>query len=216
MNNNLIVISGADSIRYRADENHKKYCERHQIPYNFYLRTDLSNPFFTKCYSIIDCFDQGYEHVVWIDDDAFFIDLDWDLRTIFDQFSQDVVVTRGRLKKSGVTYFNNGIMFIRNTEAMRSLFERIPTVSLKEMQEFWKADWGPMVGNDQPRMIYLTQTYYQDKVKIIDYPGFNAAEVSFIEYVRKKEKFPPIVHITGRNKIGKLERFIKTTNIKLP
>lgn len=214
--NQIIVISGADSNRYRADENHFRYCQAQGIPYQFYLRTDLSNPFYTKCYSILDCFDQGFDRVVWIDDDAFFIDNNWSVSSVFDTYDHDIVVTRGRDKKSGTTYFNNGIMFIRNTPNTRAVFERIPDVSLEEMRAAWQPAWGPMVGNDQPRMIYLTQTHCTDRVMVIDYPGFNAAEISFLGYVKHGIPFPPIVHVTGTNKVGKIKRFTETTGIALP
>lgn len=214
MNKKITIISGANEIRYKADKNHKKYADSKGVDYHFYLKTDLVNPFFTKCFAICDCFKKDYEYILWVDDDVFFIDPNWDFIKVFEEHTEDVIVTRGRPKKTGITLFNNGVMFIRNTPEMRGMFERIPLVSLSEMKNKWKPEWGPMVGNDQPRMIYLTQTLYHDKIKIIDYPGFNAHEVSF-KNKRFIETKPPLVHITGTKKQEKMNRFMQNTGISL-
>lgn len=217
MKSKTIIISGADSIRYNADKNHQSYANTFNIDYKFYIRNDLANPFFTKCYSILDAFNQGYEYVIWIDDDAFFIDHSWNCLAIFQQYQEDVIVTQGRTnKKSGITFFNNGIMFIRNTKNMRDLFESIPNILWAEVQSNWKSEWGPCEGNDQPRMIYLTQTRYPKSVKVLDYPGFNAHEITFKQRKDFLKTKPPIVHITGQNKQGKIERFQEVTGIVLP
>jgi len=216
MKNKTIIISGADSYRYDAHINHQRYADARGIDYKFHLSSGLKNPFFTKCYAILDSFEKGYDRVLWIDDDAFFLDNSWDFEKIFEKYSEDVIMTKGRSKKSGITFFNNGIMFIKNTPVMKEIFQTIPTIPWKILKDNWNKDWGPCQGNDQPRMIYLTQTKYPNCVKVIDYPGFNAHEIEF----HKKAKFidtnPPIVHITGQNKKDKLERFIRDTGIQLP
>ena len=217
MKNNTIIISGADSYRYQAHINHQKYSNNRNIPYQFYKSKNLANPFFTKCYAILDSFEKGYEYVLWIDDDAFFINPNWNCMSIFKSFKEDVIVTQGRTnKKSGVTLFNNGVMFIRNTITMQNLFSAIPNVEWTKMKSNWNSNWGPCEGNDQPRMIYLTQTKYHEVVKILDYPGFNAHEITFKQRKNFLQSNPPIVHITGQNKEGKIERFKKVTGIPLP
>jgi len=215
MKDKLIIISGADSYRYDAHINHQKYADKYGVDYKFHLSNGLKNPYFTKCYAILDSFQNGYDYVLWMDDDAFFINLDWDCTSVFRENREDVILTRGRSKKNGITFFNNGIMFIRNTDSMRLLFEKMPTIADQELKQNWMPHWGPCVGNDQPRMIYLTQTLFPEKVKVLEYPGFNAHEVTF-----KNRRFlktnPPIAHITGTNKEGKIARFIESTGIPLP
>lgn len=214
---NDIIISGADSNRYQAYKNHEKYCVKHSIDYKFHYSKNLPNPFFTKCYAILDSFEKGYERVLWIDDDVFFIDLDWNYSRIFNDYAEDVIVTQGRTnKKSGTTLFNNGIMFIRNTAAMKELFSIIPEIQKQTMRQNWNKEWGPCEGNDQPRMIYYTQTHFPNKVKILPYPGFNAHEITFKQIPNFLSTKPPFVHVTGKNKKGKIERFIKNTGIDLP
>lgn len=217
MRDKTTIISGANSQRFDAHINHERYSKSQGIDYKFHISENLPNPFFTKCYAILDSFDKGYEYVLWIDDDAFFINFDWDCLSVFKEYEEDVVVTQGRTnKKSGTTLFNNGIMFIRNTERTRDLFKSIPETPWREIKQSWKTDWGPCEGNDQPRMIYLTQTRYPAAVKILDYPGFNAHEITFKQRKNFLETNPPIVHITGRNKINKIQRFMRVTNIQLP
>jgi hypothetical protein len=137
--------------------------------------------------------------------------------SIFQEYVEDVIVTQGRTnKKSGITLFNNGVMFIKNTALMQDLFKSIPETPWKEVKENWNEAWGPCWGNDQPRMIYLTQNRYPNAVKIIDYPGFNAHEITFKQRKNFLEKNPPIAHITGTNKEGKIKRFTEVTGIPLP
>jgi len=217
MNNKIIVISGADRNRYNAFKNHKKYCVKHSIDYQFHYSENLPNPYFTKCYAILDSFKKGYDKVLWVDDDVFFINLAWNCNSIYNQYTEEVIVTQGRTnKKSGTTLFNNGIMFIRNTPAMYNLFSSIPKIKKITLKENWNKEWGPCEGNDQPRMIYYTQTYFPEKVKILPYPGFNAHEITFKQQKNFLETKPPFVHITGQNKKGKLERFRRNTGINLP
>jgi len=217
MKNKTIIISGADSYRYGAHKNHQHYADLHGINYKFHLSSGLKNPFFTKCYAVLDSFEKGYENVLWIDDDAFFINPNWDCLSVFEQHSEDVIVTQGRTnRKISTTLFNNGIMFIKNTDCMQDLFESIPNTPWKEVQNNWNKAWGPCEGNDQPRMIYLTQTRYPEAVKILEYPGFNAHEITFKKRKSFLEENPPIVHIAGTNKEGKIERFTKVTGISLP
>jgi len=216
-NNNLLIISGGNDYRYDAHLNHKNWAEYHKIAYKFYLNNNLSNPYFTKCYAILDAFKQGYENVLWVDDDVFFINLNWNAEKIFLEHEEDIIVTQGRTnKKSGITLFNNGIMFIRNSDVSLDIFNSVPKISWNEMQKNWSIDWGPLEGNDQPRMIYLTQTKYKKNIKIIPYPGFNAHEITFKQKRHFLQTNPPFVHITGKNKEGKIKRFQEVTGISLP
>ena len=217
MKNKTIIISGANSYRFDAHINHQRYADKQEIDYKFHLSSGLANPYFTKCYAVLDSFEQGYEYVLWIDDDAFFINPNWNCLSVFQENAEDVIVTQGRTnKKSGTTFFNNGIMFIRNTDKMIDLFTSIPNTPWAEVRDNWKSEWGPCEGNDQPRMIYLTQAKFPKSVRILDYPGFNAHEITFKQQRNFLQTQPPIVHITGTNKEGKIKRFTEVTGIPLP
>jgi len=214
--NTFLILSCADSNRYNAHVNHQNYADNFGVDYQFVIKTDLSNPFFIKPYCVSQALSQGYQNILCIDDDAFFINNNWDFREVFKSHKEDLIVTRGRAKKSGTTLFNAGVMFIKNTETIRTLFSKVTELPNKEYSKNWQPEWGPCVGNEQPRLIYLTQTLFPEQVKIIDYPGFNASEIEFHKRKSFLETEPPIVHITGQNKKGKLERFIKNTGIELP
>ena len=212
----FLILSCANKNRFRADVNHKKYADAYSIKSQFSMITHLSNPFFIKPYCIANALEDNYENILSIDDDAFFVDKNWDFRKIFKDYSEDLIVTRGKNKKSGITLFNAGVMFIKNTKAMRTLFSRVTSVTNEELKENWRPEWGPCVGNEQPRLIYLTQTLFPELVKIIDYPGFNTSEIDFHKGIKEKNKrIPPIVHFTGQNKQAKIDRFNRKTNINL-
>jgi hypothetical protein len=213
---NFMILSCADSKRFGADINHQRYADNLSVEYQFRTVTHLRNPFFIKPYCISESLSQGYENILCIDDDAFFINQAWDFREIFSNYCQDLIVTQGRQKKSGTTLFNAGVMFIKNTERMQLLFSKICDISLKELKKNWKKQWGPLEGNEQPRLIYLTQKLFPESTKILDYPGFNAHEITFKQRKNFLATNPPIVHITGQNKEGKIKRFQEVTGISLP
>ena len=215
--NDSIIISGANKLRFDSHINHKKWADKKKIDYHFYINTDLPNPYFTKCHAILDCFDKGYNKVLWVDDDVFFINDHWNIEQYFSSYAEDIMVTQGRTnKKSGTTLFNNGIMFIKKSSITEKIFSAIPQITSKEMKQSWKKDWGPLEGNDQPRMIYYTQKYYYNSVKILPYPGFNAHEITFKQRKNFLHTHPPFVHITGQNKEAKIKRFQEVTGISLP
>ena len=217
-NNNLIIISGGNDYRFGAHINHQNWADNHNTDYIFYLNKNLPNPYFTKCYAILDCFKKGYEKVLWIDDDVFFIQNNkCAVFNVFIDYKEDIVVTQGRTnKKSGITLFNNGIMFIKKSEISENIFKSIPNIKWEEVKNNWNNKWGPCEGNDQPRMIYFTQTYFPNNVKILPYPGFNAHEITFKQKKNFLQTNPPFVHITGQNKKGKIKRFQEVTGISLP
>ena len=214
--NSVIIISGGNSYRFQADINHKNYAVRQSIDYEFYLNKNLENPYFTKCYAILDSFNKGYDYVIWIDDDAFFINYDWECCFIFKENKHDIIVTQDREKKGkDSNLFNNGIMFLRNTNKTKELFRLIPHITKKEMCKNWKPQWGSKSNQDQSRMIYLTQAKFDTSLKIVPYPGFNAHEFTFKQKDFLNTK-PPIVHFAGNNKQEKINRFQNVTGIQLP
>lgn len=210
----FIIVSGADKNRFDAETNHKNYCLHHSFNYKFNYKDNLPIPYFIKCYTILEAF-ENYEYVLWVDDDVFFLDHSWDARIIFQKYNNDIVVTRGKSKKSGITLFNNGIIYLKNTSTTRTLIQSMIDVTLEEVKQNYKESWGPMDELDQSRMIYLSQKMCPKKVTIVPYPGFNAHESDF----KKKdylERNPPFVHITGPKKHEKIKRFYENTGIKLP
>ena len=216
MKDKTLIFSAADADRYGAKINHQRYASAQGIDYKFEIRTDLKNPFFIKPICLAELLESDYEYILCIDDDAFFIDNSWDCTSVFKKYSEDLIVTKGRAKKQGTTLFNAGVMFIRNTDNMRMLFKKTTQISNRELWDNWKSDWGPKEGNEQPRLIYLTQTLFPDAIKILDYPGFNAHEITFKQRKNFLETNPPIVHVTGRNKEGKIQRFIRNTGVQIP
>lgn len=211
----FLILCGADSNRFNANINHQRYADYYNVEYQFAVVEGLNNPFFIKPHCITAALEEKYTHILCIDDDVFFINNNWDFKTIFERYPQDLIVTQGRAKKSGTTLFNAGIMFIRNTANTKFLFKEVFNVSWKIMKKNWKKEWGPLVGNEQPRLIYLTQTNFPNEIKILNYPGFNANETTFREKGFLNTN-PPIVHITGANKEGRIQRFINNTGIIIP
>jgi len=215
LQNKTLILSASTADRFHAKVNHQKYADFQKIEYRFICRTDIQNPYLIKAACISEMLNLGYESILCVDDDVFFLNNNWNCCEIFENYTQDLIVTRGRAKKSGTTLFNAGVMFIKNTPTMQKIFSLLPDVRYSTLKGNWKHEWGPLTGQEQPRLIYLIKTIAPEKLKIIDYPGFNAHEIEF----HKRKDFcnsnPPIVHITGQNKSGKLKRFVNNTGIQL-
>lgn len=213
--NNSSVISGGNSDPLNVKSNHLKYCNTYNYNYKFYKRTDVNPPYFIKCYAILESL-QNFEYLLWIDNDVFFINQSWNIEEIFLAYKEDIIVTQGRAKKSGTTLFNNGIIFIRNTQISKWLFRTMLDTNYQTVAKNYQKDWGPIDSFDQSRMIYLTQAWCPNNLKILPYPGFNAHEESFKNQDFVKKTNPPLLHVTGKNKLDKLERFKRNTGINVP
>jgi len=193
------IISGANQNRFNAFVNHKKYADHRNLKYEFYLRPNRTPPYYIKIDTILENFEY-YNYLMYIDDDAFFLDRHWDCTKIFETYVNfDLIVTSGF---RGL--FNSGVMFLKKSTSLINLLEQVEKIDRQHYLENWNTkEWdAPGQDLDNARLIYLTQTILKDKTKIIDYPGFNCKELHF-----SKGYSSPIVHFTSRNKQGKMNRF---------
>lgn len=206
------VISGGNSNRFDAHINHKKYCDHWNIDYEFYLDPIKKPSYYIKLDAILDSFNT-HDKVLYVDDDAFFIDKNWDCKSVFDENeSYDLIVTQGPKVKHSRGLFNSGVMFLRKSDSIVNLLKQVPFLNRKVYIKEWNvSEWG-LPGNDydNARLIYLTQIHMKEKVKIIDYPGFNCKEND------SHRLSSPIVHFMGTRKEGKIKRFTEVTGISLP
>jgi len=193
------IISGGNKNRFDAYKNHEIYCKYWNTEYEFYLDSKRQPPYFIKIDAILDSF-KKYDYVLYLDDDAFFLDRQWNYSNVFLNYSEyNLIVTAGYRG-----YFNSGVMFLKKSNRLIDLLNKVERINRNNYLNDWDfKSWGnPGQDYDNARLVYLTQRYLKDKTKIVDYPGFNCKELHF-----SKGYSSPIVHFTSRNKQGKMNRF---------
>ena len=169
----MIIISGGNEYRFNSKINHQNYANHHSIEYKNYtgIQYDqglIKRPHYIKIYSILDAL-KNHNEVMWIDDDAFFVNFDWDCRSIFKLSDKPFILNKGWAVKAFSPMFNSGVMFIRKNDDVIKMLEEIPNISTDELRDAWKpTEWGRGKGNDQPRLIYLSQTKYGHLFEIMD------------------------------------------------
>lgn len=204
-----LIISGADNNRYNAKYNHQLYADRYNVLYKFCIVQNVIPSYFIKINLILEYFNQGYKNILWLDDDAFFVNLDWDFREVFYSYKKSFIVTRSPNKRKNLPLFNSGVMFIRNNYKTKKTLETCLHTSDETLLNNWNIEkYGNLVGNDQPRLIYNTDKILKDDIEIIDFPGFNGR--------RKQFAFDtPIVHFVSKNKETNIRKFQEKTGINL-
>ena len=132
----MIIISGSNGNKYNADVNHKNYAKQHNIEYHYFTDIDykqgvMQHPGYLKTYAIRQAL-ESHDRVMWIDDDAFFIDFNWDCRTVFDQYTKPWIVSQSHPVKARQAILNSGIMFYRKNLEIINMLSEIPNITDKE------------------------------------------------------------------------------------
>jgi len=205
----FLILCAADKNRFDAYINHELYANKHQLQYSFQIRKDIPNKSFIKIISILEAFDLGYNKILCLDDDAFFVDLNWHCLEIFTKYKELLVVTKSPRKMKNPPLFNAGVMFLRKSRKTEEFLKRSLRTTQKELADQWNRDkFGIMSGVEQPRLILQSFKVLKDDVKVVDYPGFNGRRKNFAFNA-------PIVHFVSRNKEVNIQKFQKKTGINL-
>lgn len=210
----MIIISGSNGSKYNAEINHKNYADYHGIDYHYYTDIDyeqgiMKRPSYIKTYAIRNALEL-HDKVMWIDDDAFFIDFNWDCRTVFEQYSKPWIVSQSHATKSSQPILNSGVMFYRRDTNIINMLQEIPNMTDAKKIEMWQPEWGTTKGNDQPRYIVMSQTKYKDYVDIVPYQ-LNKWNKKREHCMRSPQQ---IVHFAGTNKESRIPDFERIIGVK--
>lgn len=189
-----MIISAADRNRYNCAVNHAAYAKSQNSIYKFYDNLKIKeHHYFIKIYAILDALKHD-DYILYLDDDAFFTNTEWNYNNIFKEYDTDIIVASSPNKpwfKKTPAIFNSGVMFIKKSENVLLLLEEILTMPEIE----WNTQWGNRVGGDQDILIFLTQTKYKGIVSIIDQVKINARPYDY-----DSDILHPIVHFAGKEK----------------
>jgi len=205
------IISCGNSNRFNVHKNHLCYSTKHKIDYEFYLNKNTINPYFLKIDCILDSF-STHDNVLYLDNDAFFYDFQWDCKNIFDCSDKLFFATKSpKTKFTSSPLFNSGVMFIKKSSKTIEYLKSCKELSDSYLKQNWRHKYyGRFLGNDQPRLIFNLDSYLKGQYELFDYPGFNARPEAF-----SFQQVYPIVHFAGPHKSKKIKKFQEKFNVKL-
>lgn len=190
----ICVLSGRyPQSKFDSHINHKAYCDRHGYTYIYCnWPTGASNPYLNKI-MYISAYIDHFDLVFWIDDDAFFIDLDKPLDPILPNGDSFLSICSSPDFKAMKTVVSSGQFAIRANETGKCFLREILDVDLERVASWWRSDLGYFTRGDQDAIVYLTETDDRfSAVEVHHYSIFN----SRIDNLRAQEPVF-ILHLTG-------------------
>lgn len=205
----FLILCAADKNRFDACVNHQNYADFHGLEYRFQIRNDIQNISYIKIITILEAFRLDYNKILCLDDDAFFVDFEWNCFEIFKKYHESLIVTRSPKKMKNPPLFNAGVIFLRKNKKTKKFLEKSLTTTEEELSNKWDVGkFGRLSGVEQPRLILNSFEILKDDLQLIDYPGFNGRRKNFAYNT-------PIVHFVSKNKETNIQKFQRKTGINL-
>jgi hypothetical protein len=211
----ILILSGADRLRFPPMLNHKLYADMHGYRYRFDLTPSrhINLPYFHKIAKIADALEDA-DWIFWIDDDAAFTQLEMRLEIVVPEMlnpNLHLIFCRSPVNlQGGWTYLSSGNFFIRNSKVSQELLSNAREELLPKIETWWDSSrFGMFTGGDQDVLVYLimTEPRFQKATAILEYERFNTRPYHFNEL---KDHF--LVHFThqpDRSKADQMRDFAK-------
>lgn len=197
------VISGHyPGSEFASAANHRVYCERHGYTYiNCNWPTGSANPYFNKV-EFLRHYLEAFDVLFWIDDDAFFLDLDRSLHSILPQEPAFLSICSSPDYKAISTPISSGQFALCANERGRAFLDRVSETNLSEVRDWWTEDLGFFSHGDQDAMYFVLQTVdeFADGATVHPYQSFNSRAEN-LEDVAPHDVF--ILHFTGTKDVKK-------------
>jgi len=197
----ICILSGRyPATNFESAINHKIYADTFGYDYiNCNWPTKEKNPYFNKIHYILSYMD-FYDYIVWIDDDAFFLDFEVDIMEYSPKEANIMSVCESPPYKDLRTFLSSGQFILKSCSVSRSFLNEILLQELSEVEKWWSNDLGFYTNGDQDLMIYLfhTDKRFSNKVTLHDYKKFNSRVENLFNVDSHK---PLILHFTGVPKV---------------
>jgi len=121
------VISGCTQVRFQSQKNHKMYCDRWGYEYIWDEKPrEIKSPYDHKIHALLDLpVDDRWWF--WVDDDAFFTQMDTPLESFFENFDKkaQLVFAKSPINpKGGWTYLSSANFFFRSSKKVHKFLEK--------------------------------------------------------------------------------------------
>lgn len=204
----VCILSGRyPATSFNSAINHRIYADRHNYVYiHCNWPNKIKNPYLNKVYYILEYID-FFDYIFWIDDDAFFWDLEKDILDYANEGEICFSFCSSPTYKELKTYLSSGQFLIKSNDISKSFLNDVLKTNIEEVKNWWSSDLGFFSNGDQDIMIYLfhTSDKYKNTYKLYDYKFFN----SRVENLYNIDKHHPfILHFTGKKDI-KTQNYIK-------
>jgi len=197
----VCILSGRYPVtKFESAINHKIYANTFGYDYiNCNWPTKEKNLYFNKIHYILSYID-SYDYIVWIDDDAFFLDFEVDIMKYLPRGSNIMSVCESPSYKDLTTFFSSGQFILKSCAVSRSFLNEILTQDISKVEKWWTDDFGFYTKGDQDLMIYLfhNDERFSNKFTLHDYKKFNSRAENLFDVDLHK---PLILHFTGTHKV---------------
>ncbi len=220
----LIIVSGSSQVRTPAALNHAVYAARHDFRYVFDSTPAPVRSIYLHKVEVLRRHLATADWLFWVDDDAFFTNLDVDLRSFLptDPRIEIVFCASPVNPEGGWTFMSAGQIFLRNTPRMAALLEAVLATDLSVVRAWWDPEvLGLFTRGDQDAFVYQLRrdgSPWADSWEARPWEQFNSRPYHYTE--RLDEQF--ICHFAvpgGKSKMELIEAFagrLGTTNALLP
>lgn len=193
----VCIISGRyPNTIFESVVNHKVYADKWGYSYiHCNWPTIASNLYFNKIYYLLAYIDH-FDYLVWIDDDAFFIDFKSDIMEFKPKSDHFISLCSSPTFKKLFTYLSSGQFILKCNATAKQFLKDILNQDLKKIKAVWTEELGYFTNGDQDAMVHLLteDTSYIGKYNLWDYKKFN----SRFENLENKDKHHPLIlHFTG-------------------
>jgi galactosyl transferase GMA12/MNN10 family len=209
INSKICVLSGSyPETEFKAYVNHYIYCDIHNYTYIYCnWPTKAYNRYMNKIEYIRHYYDL-FDYIFWIDDDAFFIDMDKGLEEFLPRDENFLSICSSPDYKTIHTFISSGQFMLRCCNIGKKFIDEISKVDLAEVKKWWDDSLGYFTNGDQDAMVFLLKTHpeFKDRYNRYHYSKFNNRVEEIFDKGGVENLF--IVHITGTPK-KKLKDYIK-------
>ncbi|RDK84806.1 putative nucleotide-diphospho-sugar transferase [Marinirhabdus gelatinilytica] len=197
---NVCILSGRYPVtEFQSYINHKIYADHFGYSYvHCNWPTTTKNNYLNKIVYILSIIDH-YDYLVWIDDDAFFIDFKKDIMEYRPEGDSFISFCKSPNFKELKTVLSSGQFIVRVNDLSKLFFETVLKTEMDSVKNWWDESLGYFTNGDQDIMIYLLleDKRFKNKVDLYDYKKFNSRVENLIDVDVHK---PLVLHFTGRGK----------------
>jgi hypothetical protein len=190
----ICVLSGRyPESFFKSVVNHRAYCARHGYSYiHCNWPTGNTNRYMNKMEYVREYY-HLFDYIFWIDDDAFFIDLDQALEPFVPDPGNFLSICASPDFKQVRTYISSGQFMLECSDTGRAFVDAVMLLDLSQVRAWWDESLGYFSNGDQDGMVYLLKTDSRfSRYNRHDYQTFN----SRVENLLAGDKIF-ILHFTG-------------------